>query len=106
MCNVPGPASSHSRFAIVTGRPHTAKRAGSQDGLTRTYLNAARTIAFTQAWNLAGFPALSVPCGGTPTAPGAVQLVASPVREATLLAVAEQLEDATTTHQPHPSTGQ
>ena len=42
-------------------------------------------------WNLAGFPAVSVPVSG-PGLPGAVQLVAGPGREQTLLALAAQLE--------------
>ncbi len=47
----------------------------------------------TGAWNLAGFPAASVP---VPAAglPGAVQLVAPPGREALLLALAAQIERA------------
>jgi amidase len=58
----------------------------------RCYLNAARTVPFTQAWNLAGFPAMSLPFGGTSTAPGAVQLITLPGREVRLLHLAEQLE--------------
>jgi amidase len=63
-------------------------------GFLRCYLNGARTVPFTQAWNLAGFPAMSLPLGGTATAPGAVQLITVPGREARLLHLAEQLERA------------
>jgi amidase len=49
--------------------------------------------AFEGPWNLAGFPAMTVPVGGhrSPT-PLAVQLVAPPGGEARLLGVAAQLE--------------
>jgi amidase len=48
---------------------------------------------FTTPWNLAGFPAASVPAGITPDGlPLAVQLVALPGGEATLLALMAQLE--------------
>jgi amidase len=47
----------------------------------------------TGVWNLAGFPAASVPAGGAGM-PSAVQLVAAPGGEQTLLALAAQLERA------------
>lgn len=52
----------------------------------RTYVNGARTTPFTQAWNVAGFPALSLPHGNT-----AVQLVTVPGREHHLFALAATL---------------
>jgi amidase len=45
----------------------------------------------TGVWNLAGFPAASVPAGGRGL-PGAVQLVAAPGREQALLALGAQIE--------------
>jgi amidase len=55
---------------------------------------ASLTFApMTGVWNLAGFPAASVPVPG-PELPGAVQLVAAPGREQLLLALAAQLERA------------
>ena len=45
----------------------------------------------TGVWNLAGFPAASVPVAW-PGLPGAVQLVAAPGREQTLLALAAEIE--------------
>jgi amidase len=45
----------------------------------------------TGVWNLAGYPAASVPAGG-PGLPAAVQLVAAPGREQTLLALAAEIE--------------
>lgn len=43
-----------------------------------------------------GFPALSLPLGGTHDALGSVQLVAAPGREAALIALATTLEQAST----------
>ncbi|WP_433272691.1 amidase [Pseudonocardia xinjiangensis] len=49
--------------------------------------------AFVTPWNLAGFPAMSVPAGVHPTGlPIGVQLVAPPGGESRLLALAAQLE--------------
>ncbi|MFF8391907.1 amidase [Streptomyces sp. NPDC016172] len=48
----------------------------------------------TPAWNLTGWPALSVPCGTLPSgAPCAVQLVGRPGTESQLLDLAGQLEE-------------
>ena len=61
----------------------------------RSWLGSVvRSLMFapmTGVWNLAGYPAASVPAGG-PGLPGAVQLVAAPGREQTLLAVAAEIE--------------
>jgi amidase len=47
----------------------------------------------TAAWNLAGYPAASVPAGVSPQGlPMAVQLVATPGNESLLLGLAAQLE--------------
>jgi amidase len=68
---------------------------GTRAGFLAAYLNGARATPYTQAWNLAGFPAMSLPFGGTSGAPGSVQLVAAPGREAALLTLARQLETST-----------
>jgi amidase len=78
----------------VVARPAPAAGAATDIGYLRTYLGAARSISFTQPWNLAGFPALSLPLGGTATRCGAIQLVTAPGNEATLLNLAAQLEHA------------
>ena len=50
---------------------------------------------FAAPWNVAGWPAMSVPTGTDSTgSPLAVQLVGPPGSESTLLAVARQLETA------------
>jgi amidase len=64
-------------------------------GAVRTFLGAGEYACYTAVWNVTGQPAASVPAGfdadGLPTA---VQLVAPPDGEATLFALAAQLEDA------------
>jgi amidase len=53
-----------------------------------------RFAPFAAAWNVAGFPAMSVPAGVHPEhgTPMSVQLVARPGREAMLLSAAAALE--------------
>jgi amidase len=60
-----------------------------------TTVVAAATVPYAACWNLTGQPACSVPAGFAPDGlPRAVQLVARPNEERTLLAVAAQLEAA------------
>ncbi|MFC9930655.1 amidase [Streptomyces sp. NPDC127190] len=64
-----------------------------QHGWLRNVLANTAYSPFTPPWNLTGWPAMSVPFGTLPSgAPCAVQLVGRPGTEATLLAVAEELE--------------
>ena len=78
---LPSPADLAERFH--PGRP------------LRTALRASMRTAYTTAWNVAGFPAASVPAGFTSDGlPLAVQLVALPGKERTLLALAGQLQRA------------
>jgi amidase len=68
-------------------------REWSQRGWLANLWSNARYAPFAAPWNLAGWPAMSVPAGLSPTGmPLAVQLVGRPGSEATLLAVAAQLE--------------
>jgi amidase len=64
-------------------------------GALRTFLAAGEFACYTAPWNVTGNPACSVPAGfdadGLPTA---VQLVGRPDDEATVLALAAQLEAA------------
>lgn len=66
-------------------------------GYLATYFASARTVPFTQAWNLAGFPAVSVPVGTAGELPSAVQLVGPPGSERRLLTLATSIE------QPNPA---
>ncbi|NMN98228.1 amidase [Nocardiaceae bacterium YC2-7] len=77
--------------------PVTARGPGlagelSEKGYLATYLASARAVPFTQAWNLAGFPALVVPLGERDGLPLAVQLIGAPNTEKQLLTVAAQLD--------------
>jgi amidase len=64
-------------------------------GAVRSFLAAGEFACYTAPWNITGQPACAVPAGfdadGLPTA---VQLVARPNDEATLLALAAQIEAA------------
>jgi amidase len=77
---------------------HPAPRAGwaARAGYRRAMVNGARATPYTQAWNVAGFPALSLPFGrGRPGRfgqPGAVQLICAPGAEAKLIRLAGELE--------------
>jgi len=89
---------------------HPAPRMGWGDraGFRRAFLSGARATPFTQAWNVNGFPALSLPFGPGRTGqtvpmgarqalapqPGAVQLICVPGKEAKLLRLAGDLAAA------------
>jgi amidase len=75
-------------------------------GALRAFLGAGEFACYTAVWNVTGQPAASVPAGfdadGMPTA---VQLVARPNDEATLFALAAQLEQARPWAQRRPPVG-
>ncbi|MFI2643934.1 amidase [Streptomyces sp. NPDC018610] len=63
-------------------------------GWLRNVLVNASYSPMTPPWNLTGWPAMAVPFGALPSgAPCAVQLVGRPGSEATLLDVAERIEE-------------
>jgi amidase len=68
---------------------------GERAGYQRAVLNGARGTPYTQAWNVAGLPAMSLPYGRRGRLPGAVQLIVAPGKEPVLLALAEQLLSST-----------
>ena len=70
-----------------------ARRWGEGSWL-RSVVTAIRFSPMTGVWNMAGYPAASVPVGSISGMPGSVQLVAGPGRESVLLAVAAQIERA------------
>ena len=59
-------------------------------------LPSTRLAGFTGQWNLAGYPAITVPVGRSTVSglPTSVQLVARPGGESLLLGLAAQLESA------------
>jgi aspartyl-tRNA(Asn)/glutamyl-tRNA(Gln) amidotransferase subunit A len=81
--------------------PTAAFRIGEKlDNPLQMYLSDIFTISA----NLAGIPALSMPCGFTSsTLPIGLQLLAAPFAEATLLQVAHAYEQATEWHQRSPA---
>jgi amidase len=72
-------------------RPCPAARRYGERSWLRSVVTSLMFAPMTGVWNLAGYPAASVPAGG-PGLPGAVQLVAAPGREQTLLALAAEIE--------------
>ena len=65
------------------------------------YLNSR--ISFTGPFNLAGVPAISVPCGFTESGlPLGIQIVGKPFAEETLFRVAHAYEQATEWHRRRP----
>ena len=78
---------------MLAAPPLAARRWGATSWAT-TMLANVPWAPYAAPWNLAGFPAMSVPAGVHPTAgtPMAVQLVVRPGRERTLLSLARSLE--------------
>lgn len=78
---------------VLAQPPLEARRWGEASWALNMVANS-RYAPFSAAWNVAGFPAMSVPAGVHPSAgtPLSVQLVARPGREGLLLSVAASLE--------------
>jgi amidase len=72
-------------------RPCPPARRYGEGSWLRSSATALMFAPMTGVWNLAGFPAASVPVPGAGL-PGAVQLVAAPGRERVLLALAAEIE--------------
>jgi amidase len=81
---------------VLATPPIAADRWGERGWLANVVANV-RFAPFAAAWNLAGFPAASVPAGRHPTTgtPLSVQVVAPPAGESRLLGLAAQLERLT-----------
>jgi aspartyl-tRNA(Asn)/glutamyl-tRNA(Gln) amidotransferase subunit A len=79
--------------------PETAFRIGEKTGdPIKMYLSDIYTVSA----NLAGVPALSVPCGFASELPVGLQLVGRPFDEATLLRVADAFQRRSDWHRRHP----
>src|SRR5262249_47427915 len=70
----------------AVSRPSPPIGWGARAGFFASFRNGSGVTPYTQAWNVTGFPALSLPFGGSPAGrPGAVQLITRPGRESALL---------------------
>ncbi|HEY5658485.1 MAG TPA: Asp-tRNA(Asn)/Glu-tRNA(Gln) amidotransferase subunit GatA [Myxococcota bacterium] len=79
--------------------PEVAFRLGAKtDDPLRMYLSDIYTVSA----NLAGLPGISIPCGSAGGLPVGLQLLAAPLREATLLRVADAFERRTEHHRCTP----
>ena len=79
---------------MLAQRPRRAREWGARGWWANIGSNVFYA-PFAAPWNVAGWPAMSVPAGTGPSGtPLAVQLVGPPGSEATLIAVARQLEAA------------
>ena len=78
---------------VLAQAPIAAKRWGDTSWAA-TMAASVPWAPFAAPWNLAGFPAMSVPAGVHPEhgTPMSVQLVARPGRERTLLSLARSIE--------------
>jgi amidase len=78
---------------VLAQAPIEAKRWGEENWATSMAVNV-RYAPFAAPWNVASFPAMSVPAGVHPTAgtPMSVQLVAAPGKEHLLLSLAARIE--------------
>lgn len=88
-------ADSDVLLTPTLAQPPIRARAWSRGGLVRTIVANARYAPFAAPWNIAGWPAMSVPAGLDASGrPLGVQLVGRPGSEAMLLALAAQIEAA------------
>ncbi len=75
-------------------QPAPAAKAWAARGWLANVLSDTRYAPFAAPWNLAGWPAMTVPAGRAPNGmPLAVQLVAKPGGEPQLIALARELEE-------------
>jgi aspartyl-tRNA(Asn)/glutamyl-tRNA(Gln) amidotransferase subunit A len=92
------------KFDVVIGptAPTTAFKIGTQvdDPLTM-YLNDILTIPV----NLAGIPAISIPCGMVDGLPVGLQIIGKPLDESTILRTAHAFEVNTEHHKQRPALG-
>ena len=88
------PLADHD-LLLTPVTPAPPPKIGANEGLgwLRTTLSASATVAYAGCWNYTGQPACSVPVGfDVDGLPRAVQLVGRPNDEATLVALAAQIE--------------
>jgi hypothetical protein len=74
--------------------PAPAAKAWSQGAWLPSAVTALRFAPMTGIWNIAGYPAMSIPAGLVAGMPGSVQLVSTPGKESVLLSLAAEIERA------------
>jgi Asp-tRNA(Asn)/Glu-tRNA(Gln) amidotransferase A subunit family amidase len=85
------------QYESMTAWNAESAQRGARLGITASY------TAFTFPHDLAGTPALALPCGASPAGiPYTMQLAGSPLSEATLCRIGQANEDATRWHELHP----
>ena len=93
----PFEVDSGLQYESMTAWNAESARRAQRLGLTKSY------TAFTFPHDLAGTPALALPCGVSPSGiPYTMQLAGSPLSEATLCRIGQAYEDATRWHELHP----
>lgn len=99
-----GPDLILSATCATTPPPHGELQAETDDDVPRALQASLPTLALTAWCNVTGLPAISVPVGmSTDGLPIGVQLIAAHGREALLLSVARQLEEAAPWAHRHPT---
>lgn len=98
-------ANLYENYDIVVG-PTSATTAYEIGGIVRDQLTLYTNDILTVSVNLAGLPAISVPCGFSDGLPIGLQMIGKHFDEATLYRVAHAFEQATEFHKRTPSIGE
>lgn len=98
-------ANLYENYDIVVG-PTSATTAYEIGGVVRDQLTLYTNDILTVSVNLAGLPAISVPCGFSDGLPIGLQMIGKHFDEATLYRVAHAFEQATEFHKRTPSIGE
>lgn len=98
-------ANLYEKYDIVIG-PTSATTAYEIGGIVRDQLTLYTNDILTVSVNLAGLPAISVPCGFSDGLPIGLQMIGKHFDEATLYRVAHAFEQATEFHKRTPSIGE
>jgi len=89
----------------VTAAPAEPVERWQDKGPVRTFLGGGPSVTYTTVWNLLGAPAAAVPAGLDENGlPVAVQIIARPGADTTLVSLAAQLERERPWAQHRPST--
>lgn len=98
-------ASLFEKYDVIIG-PTSATPAYEIGGLVKDPLTLYANDVLTVPINLAGIPAISVPCGFSEGLPIGLQIIGKHFDEATLYKVAHAYEQATEFHKRTPAIGE